>query len=462
MQRNLRMRSRAYQTVREHFHGLGFIETETPMLTRSTPEGARDFLVPSRLHHGTFYALPQSPQLFKQLLMVSGHDRYFQIVKCFRDEDLRANRQPEFTQIDVEMSFITPEDIIEVIEGLMTRLYKELKGIDIPTPMPRITYAEAMLRYGSDAPDLRFGLEIADVTQALGVGCEFKIFRSVIESGGVIRALNVPGGAAKFSNTQLKPEGDLYEATREFGAKGLAWFRVQGEPSAENAGLESNIVKFFSPEALGGLRAALGADAGDLILLIADAEETAAASLGRLRLKLGQDLGLIDPNQLVFTWILDFPLVEWNPKENRWDSKHHPFTSPVMEDLDLLETDTGKVRSQAYDLTLNGQEIGGGSIRIHRRDVQERVFRAIGIGAEEAERKFRFLLEGLSFGAPPHGGIAMGLDRIMMILLGEESIRDVIAFPKTQQGACLLTDSPASVDAGQLGELAIQLVEDET
>jgi len=461
MQRNLMVRSNFCRVVRNYMYDRGFIETETPMLTRSTPEGARDFLVPSRLHKGTFYALPQSPQLFKQLLMVSGHDRYFQIVKCFRDEDLRANRQPEFTQIDIEMSFITPEDIYELIEGLLVRVYKELKGIDVPTPMPRMSYDDAMLKYGKDAPDLRYGMEIADLTEAFKAGSEFKVFNAVIEKGGVIRGFAIPGAGGKFSNTQLKPEGELNQAAQKMGARGIAWFRVKGGASAEGAGLESNIAKFFKPEVLSAVRSKTGAKEGDLIIIVADVELVAADVLGRLREKLAADLNLIDKDKLAFTWVVDFPLVEWNPKEKRWDSKHHPFTAPRYEDVHLLESDIGKVKAQAYDIVLNGQEIGGGSIRIHRRDIQERVFHAIGISQEEAERKFRFLLEGLSFGAPPHGGIAMGVDRMMMILLGEESIRGVIAFPKTQNGACLLTDSPAQVDAAQLEELGIKIVAEE-
>ena len=461
MQRAMRMRSGLYRVIRDYMHGRGFIETETPFLTRSTPEGARDFLTPSRIQKGCFYALPQSPQLFKQLLMVAGHDKYFQIVKCFRDEDLRANRQPEFTQLDLEMSFITPEDIYELIEGLLVRAYKELKGIDIPAPFPRMKYDDAMLKYGSDAPDLRYGMEISELSEAVRAS-DFKVFKSILEGGGVVRGFAVPGGGAKYSNTQLKPDGDLFVAAQKFGAKGLAWFRAVGPADADNAGLESSIVKFFTKETLAALRAQTGAQQGDLILIVADAEGVAADVLGRLRAKLAADLGLIDKEKLAFTWIVDFPLVEWNPKEKRWEPKHHPFTAPRYEDLDKLESDIGKVYAQAYDVVLNGQEIGGGSIRIHRRDIQERVFHAIGISQEEAERKFRFLLEGLSFGAPPHGGLAMGIDRMMMLLLGFDSIRDVIAFPKTQTGACLLTDSPAPVDPAQLEELGIQVVaEDE-
>ena len=467
MIRNMKMRSDLYQVTRDYMHKQGFFETETPMLTRSTPEGARDFLVPCRLHQGTFYALPQSPQLFKQLLMVASHDRYFQIVKCFRDEDLRANRQPEFTQIDVEMSFVTPEDVIEVIEGLMARVYKDLKGIELTTPFPRMPYAEAMLKYGSDAPDLRPGMEISDLTDTFREGCEFKVFSSVIEDGGVIRGLSARGAADKYSKTSLKPGGEMAKLATEFGAKGLAWFRVVDDVTDENAtgdgdaGLDSTIARFFSGETLAALREDVGAEKGDMIFIIADKENVAADALGRMRLWLGNDLGLLDKDALAFTWVVDFPLVEWNPKEKRWDPSHHPFTAPRAEDIELLESDIGKVRAQAYDIVLNGQEIGGGSIRIHRRDVQERVFSAIGIGAEEADRKFRFLLEALSYGAPPHGGIAMGLDRMMMILLGQDSIRDVIAFPKTQNGACLLTDSPATVDEDQLEDLAIEVVKED-
>ncbi|MCX7046167.1 MAG: aspartate--tRNA ligase [Candidatus Sumerlaeota bacterium] len=461
MLHNLWTRSNFYRAVRNYFYDHGFIETETPCLTRSTPEGARDFLVPSRLHKGTFYALPQSPQLFKQLLMVSGHDRYFQIVKCFRDEDMRANRQPEFTQVDVEMSFITPEDIYELIEGLLKKVFKEIKGLDIQTPFTRMKYDDAMLKYGLDAPDLRFGMEIGDLTEICKSGCEFKVFHGVINAGGAIRGLAVPGGADKYSNTQLKPDGELNQAAQKLGAKGIAWFRVTGSPEAENAGLESSIAKFFTPVTLRAIRDKIGANQGDMIIIIAGQELTTCDALGRLRLKIAHDLNLIPKDTFVFTWIVDFPLVEWNPKEKRWDPKHHPFTAPRYEDLDKLESDIGKVYAQAYDVVLNGQEIGGGSIRIHRRDVQSRVFRAIGITDEEAEFKFRFLLEGLSYGAPPHGGIALGVDRIMMLLLGEDSIRSVIAFPKTQLGTCLLTDAPARVDEPQLKEVGIQVLKEE-
>ena len=459
MQHNLMMRSKLYRLVRNYMYDGGFIETETPFLTRSTPEGARDFLVPSRAHKGAFYALPQSPQLFKQLLMVAGHDKYFQIVKCFRDEDFRANRQPEFTQIDVEMSFITPEDIYRLIEGLMRLVYKELLDVDIPTPFARMTYADALLRYGLDAPDLRFGMEIRELTAIFAAGCDFKVFNTVIETGGVIRAIVVPGGGDKFSNTQLKPDGELNLAVQHMGAKGLAWFRVKDGEDGKS-GLESNITKFFTEETLTQVRTTTGAQAGDMIFIVADQASVAATALGRLRLKMGNDLNLIDKNALKFMWIVDFPLVEWNPKEKRWDSMHHPFTAPMWEDLDMLESDIGQVRAQAYDLVLNGQEIGGGSIRIHRSDVQRRVFSAIGIDEAQANEKFRFLLEALSFGAPPHGGIAMGLDRMMMLLLNDDAIRDVIAFPKTQNASCLLTQSPSQVDEAQLSDLGIALEED--
>lgn len=449
MQRNIMFRSRLYKVVRDYFYEKGFVEVETPILTKSTPEGARDFLVPSRLNPGTFYALPQSPQLFKQILMIAGFDKYFQIARCFRDEDLRANRQPEFTQIDVEMSFITPDELFEVIEGMMYRIYKEMLGIEIETPFRRMPYKDALLHYGNDKPDLRFDMQIQDVTDVFKSGSEFKVFNETIEEGGRIRGLVAPG-CASYSRKQLD---DLTGFVIQYGVGGLAWFKVEGEDK-----LTSPIAKFFSAETIRRLIQQMNAVPNDLILLVADKDErNICDALSNLRLHLGKELGLIKQDQVKLCWIVDFPLLEWNDKEGRWDPAHHPFTSPVPEDIPLLDTDPGKVRAIAYDLVLNGEEIGGGSIRIHQEEVQEKVFKVIGITPEKAKEKFGFLLEALRMGAPPHGGIAFGFDRIMMILCGEESIRDVIAFPKTQSGICPMTGAPSAVDEQQLRELYIKL-----
>ncbi|GAB4324397.1 MAG: aspartate--tRNA ligase [Candidatus Sumerlaeia bacterium] len=464
MQRIMRTRSLITRTVRAYLDSVGFLEIETPILTKSTPEGARDFLVPSRLVPGAFYALPQSPQLFKQILMVAGYDKYYQIARCFRDEDLRANRQPEFTQIDMEMSFITPDDLFTVCEGMMAAVFKAVLGLDIPIPFPRMSYAQAMLRYGSDKPDLRFGMEICDITDALRAGgCTFRVFHDCIAEGGVVRALVVPGGGPRFSNTQLKPGGELPAFAARHGAKGLAWFRVQPPAGgADMPALESSIAKFFDADCQARLLQATGAAPGDLILIVADGAPAAANALGQLRLFLGRELDLIPQDKFAFSWILDFPLFEWNADERRWDPMHHPFTSPRLEDIPLLDTDPAAVRAQAYDLTLNGEEAGGGSIRIHRPDVQQKVFNLIGIDAEAARAKFGFLLDALRFGAPPHGGIAFGLDRLVMILTGTDSIREVIPFPKTQTGTDLMCDAPSAVSERQLKELRLKsLVEPE-
>ncbi len=455
MQRIVITRSKFYRIVRDFLDDNCFIEVDTPILTKSTPEGARDFLVPSRLSAGHFYALPQSPQLFKQLLMVAGYDKYFQIARCFRDEDFRANRQPEFTQIDIEMSFITPDDLFDVMERMMKAIFNGILDHDIKIPFRRIPFAGAMLKYGSDKPDLRFGLEIKDVTDVFKKGCDFRVFTDVIENNGVIRTLCVPGGAEKVSNTQLKPGGAVPKVASVYGAKGVAWFKVEGNPPQP----VSTISKFFAPETLADLSSKVDAKTGDLILLVADKPEVAAESMGQLRLWLGRELNLINQDAIELAWIVDFPLFEYDAKEKRWSPTHHPFTSPLPEDIDLIENDPASVRARAYDIVLNGEEIGGGSIRIHRSDVQEKVFRAIGIGPEEAKAKFGFLLEALSYGAPPHGGIAFGVDRIMMILMKLDSIRDVIPFPKTQTGLCLLTDAPSEVDARQLRELHIKTLE---
>ena len=435
------------RTVREYLHAQGFLEVETPFLTRSTPEGARDFLVPSRLQPGSFYALPQSPQLFKQLLMVAGFERYFQIVRCFRDEDLRRDRQPEFTQIDIETSFLDRDDFLPIIEGMVAEVWRRVKGIDLPLPFPRLRYDEAMSRYGSDKPDLRFDMELVDVS-ALFVGGEFQAFAQIVAGGGAVKGLRVPGAAA-MSRKELD---DLTSEAKQAGAKGLVWIKVNPD------GAQSPVVKFIQA-IQGPLLSALGAAPGDLLLLVGDAPVVAGTVLGRLRVELARRFDLIPPGRDVFAWVIDFPLVEWSEEAQRWDAVHHPFTAPRDEDLSLLETDPGRARAKAYDLVLNGQEAAGGSIRIHQPEVQERLFALIGIGKEEARARFGFLLEALEFGAPPMGGIAFGLDRLAAVLAGEESIREVIAFPKTQKGTCPLTDAPAPVDMRQLRDLGIRVVE---
>ena len=441
-------RSRALlaRAVREYFFENGFIEIETPVLTKSTPEGARDYLVPSRVNPGMFFALPQSPQLFKQILMIAGYDRYAQIVKCFRDEDLRADRQPEFTQIDVEMSFIDREDLFRMMEGLMARTFREVLGVTVPVPFPRMGYREAMDRFGVDKPDTRFGLEIKDYT-ALLKDTEFRVFAEAAAKGGVIRGITVPG-MGEASRSEIAA---LEEVTKIGGARGLSSWKVTAQ------GLSSSLAKHYREEQQKALLAQSGAAPGDLILMVADEYLTACDSLGRLRLHLGEKLNRIDKSRYDFLWVVDFPLLEWDKEEKRFAAMHHPFTAPLDEDLDLLDRDPGKARAKAYDLVLNGSEIGGGSIRIHRQDIQSKMFRLLNISPEEAKVKFGFLLEALEFGAPPHGGIAFGLDRLAMILSGARSLRDVIAFPKTQKATCLMTDAPSPVDGRQLRELHIRL-----
>ena len=446
IQNNILLRHQAAQSTRGFLNENGFVEIETPVLTRSTPEGARDYLVPSRVSQGEFYALPQSPQLFKQILMVSGFDRYYQIVRCFRDEDLRADRQPEFTQIDMELSFIHEEDIYSLMEAFMEKLFKDVLDVDVPTPFPRLNYEECMNRYGLDRPDTRFGLELTDVTEIVA-NAEFKLFNQVASSGGVIKAVNAKGA----SHLSRKNLDDLIEYVKIYGAKGLAWIKVNPD------GWQSPIAKFFNDEEKAGLTDALNAEPGDLLFFSADTPSVVFEVLGQLRLKLGRDLKLIDDKKLNFLWVTEFPMFEYSAEEKRLAAMHHPFTSPLMEDMDYLETEPEKVRSRAYDLVLNGNEIGGGSIRIHRPDVQERVFKALGIGEEEAAEKFGFLIEALGYGAPPHGGIAFGLDRLVMIMTGASSIRDVIAFPKTQKATCLMTGAPTGVDRTQLLELALKV-----
>jgi aspartyl-tRNA synthetase len=435
------------RAVRDYLHEHGFLEVETPFLTRSTPEGARDFLVPSRLQPGSFYALPQSPQLFKQLLMVAGFERYFQIVRCFRDEDLRKDRQPEFTQIDIETSFLDRDDFLPIIEGMVATIWRRVKGVELQVPFPRLAYDEAMARFGSDKPDLRFAMELADVTP-LFAGGEFQAFAQVVAGGGVVKALRVPG-AGGMSRKELD---DLTAEAKQAGAKGLVWIKVTAE------GMSSPVAKFLAA-IQERLLSQTEAAAGDLVLLVGDAAPVAATVLGRLRVDLARRFNLIPMNRDVFSWVIDFPLVEWNPDEKRWDAVHHPFTAPRDEDLPLLESDPGRARAKAYDLVLNGQEAAGGSIRIHQTSVQERLFGLLGISKEEARARFGFLLEALEFGAPPMGGIAFGLDRLAANLVGQESIREVIAFPKTQRGTCPLTDAPAPVDARQLRDLGIRVVE---
>jgi aspartyl-tRNA synthetase len=447
IQHNLFLRSRIAASTRHYFEQNGFIEVETPFLGKSTPEGARDYLVPSRINKGTFYALPQSPQIFKQLLMVSGFDRYYQIVKCFRDEDLRADRQPEFTQIDVEMSFITEEEIMQIMEGLMARIFKDCLGREICLPLPRLTYQEAISRYGKDSPDVRFGMELIDLTEIVR-DSGFKLFGEVAASGGAIKAIKVE----QASNLSRKDLDGLKDYVAVYGAKGLAWAKVG------STDWTSPIYKFLRPEEIERINMAMGLKEGDIIFFVADTPRVVNDSLGNLRLHLAKKLNLIDPDALAFTWITEFPLMEYSETEKRYVSMHHPFTSPVLEDLPLLETQPNKVRSRAYDLVLNGSEIGGGSIRIHRKDIQSRVFKVMGLSDDEARNKFGFLLDALEYGTPPHGGIAFGLDRLTMIMTHAESIRDVIAFPKTQKASCLMTDAPSQVSIEQLMELSIKIV----
>ena len=447
IQKNLFLRSRLAAAARRYFDKNGFIEVETPFLGKSTPEGARDYLVPSRIYKGMFYALPQSPQLFKQLLMVSGFDRYYQIAKCFRDEDLRADRQPEFTQIDVEMSFITEEDIMDMMEGLMKAIFKACLDRELTLPLPRLTYADAISRYGKDNPDVRFGMEIVDLT-AIVKDSGFKLFTEVAASGGVIKAIK----AEHASILSRKDLDGLKDFVAIYGAKGLAWAKVNATDWT------SPVYKFFKPEEVTNIGKAMNAKEGDIIFFVADTPKVVSDSLGNLRLNLGKKLNLINPDALAFTWITEFPLMEYSETEKRFVSTHHPFTSPFLEDLPLMITDPGKVRAKAYDLVLNGSEIGGGSIRIHNKEVQSRVFNALKLSDEDARVKFGFLLDALEYGAPPHGGLAFGLDRLTMIMTKAESIRDVIAFPKTQKAACLMTDAPSKVSIEQLMELSLKIV----
>lgn len=446
MVKKIKLRHQALQLVRNYLTALGFLEVETPFLTRSTPEGARDFLVPSRLNPGTFYALPQSPQLFKQILMIAGIDRYFQVVRCFRDEDLRADRQPEFTQVDLEMSFVSEQEVQEVVEGLLWKLFKELLSVEIPTPFPRLPYEEALERFGTDKPDMRFGMELVDLSE-LFIGCPFRVFSEELERGGVVKSINVKGGGT-LSRKELE---ELTKEALDLGAKGLAWVRLSED------GWHGPISKFLTEGLKGKLQEKTNAQVGDLLLFVSDQREKAREVLGELRLRLAKKLGLVKGDQLRFVWVVDFPLLEYDEDERRFVAVHHPFTSPREEDLQKLDTDPLSVKARAYDIVLNGHEIGGGSIRNHRLKVQEKLFELLGFSQEEAYNRFGFLLEALRYGAPPHGGIALGFDRLMMIISGEETIREVIPFPKTQKGQCPLTGAPAQVEPKQLKELMLKV-----
>jgi len=448
MQHNMIFRSKVKKAIRDFLDEKGFLEIETPILTKSTPEGARDFLVPSRLNPGQFYALPQSPQLFKQILMVSGMERYYQIARCFRDEDLRADRQPEFTQLDIEMSFVDAEDVISINEQLIKYVVERVTGEQIEIPFPRMTYKDAMEKYGSDKPDTRFGLEMVDVSD-LVENADFKVFSKAVKGGGCVKGINIKKGNESFSRRQID---ELVEKSKEFGAKGLAWINITSE------GVKSPIAKFFDEETLKQIIDRLEGEIDDLLIFIADTNaELVMTSLGNMRLYLGKVLDLIDKDKLNFLWITEFPLLEYSEEEKRFVARHHPFTSPMEEDIPLLDKDPAKVRSKAYDVILNGTELGGGSIRIHDAELQKKMFEVLGISEERASQNFGFLLKAFEYGVPPHGGIAYGLDRFIMLLLGLESIRDCIAFPKTQNASCLMTQAPSEVEAKQLKELHIQV-----
>jgi aspartyl-tRNA synthetase len=449
MQETLILRHRMVKVMRDYFDALGFIDVETPMLGRSTPEGARDYLVPSRVQQGAFYALPQSPQLYKQILMIAGYDRYVQVARCFRDEDLRADRQPEFTQLDLEMAFVQADDVMGVVEGMVVRMAKDILGLEVSLPLPRMTYDEAMERFGHDAPDRRFGMELIDLTD-LARECEFRVFREAAESGGRVRGINAKGAAANYSRKGI----DELTAwvVQDFGAKGLAWFKV--EPAGT---LASPIAKNFASEMLAKIGQRMGAEPGDLLLIVADRFEVTCKALYGLRKRFGAELKLYDPATKHFSWVVEFPMFAFDEAEKCWASVHHPFTAPRPQDRELLATDPGKCRAQAYDLVINGSEAGGGTIRIHDQELQQQVFRLLGISEAQARQRFGFLSDALQYGAPPHGGIALGIDRLVMIFAGLDSIRDCIAFPKTQRACDLMTGAPGEVDPQQLKELGIKI-----
>jgi aspartyl-tRNA synthetase len=443
----LKMRHQVTKSIRDFLDTEGFLDIETPILTKSTPEGARDYLVPSRVHPGEFYALPQSPQLFKQLLMVGGIERYYQIARCFRDEDLRADRQPEFTQVDIETSFLSQEDIMNLMEKMMVKVMKEVKGLEVQTPFPRMTYDEAMSRFGSDKPDTRFGLELVDLSEIVK-NSGFKVFAAAVEKGGQVKGINVKGAAEKYSRKDMDA---LTEFVAVYGAKGLAWLKV------EEDGLKGPIAKFFTEDESKAISATLEANVGDILVFVADKKSVVADSLGALRLKLGKELDLIDQSLFNFLWVTDWPLFEYSEDDGRYYAAHHPFTMPFREDLPFLETEPEKVRAQAYDIVLNGYELGGGSLRIFEREIQERMFKVLGFTPEAANEQFGFLMTAFEYGTPPHGGIAMGLDRLVMLLAGSSNLRDTIAFPKTASASCLLTDAPGEVSLAQLHELHLSL-----
>ena len=447
LQKNIMMRSKVTTLVRSFMADEGFIEIETPTLCKSTPEGARDYLVPSRIHPGEFYALPQSPQIYKQLLMCSGYDRYFQIARCYRDEDLRADRQPEFTQIDMELSFVDVDDVIDVNERLLAKLFKEVIGVDVQLPIQRMTYKEAMERFGSDKPDLRFGMELCDVTDVVK-DCEFVVFKNAVEAGGSVRGINAEGQGAM----PRKKIDALVDFAKGYGAKGLAYIAIH-----EDGTMKSSFAKFMKDEEMQALVEKMNGKPGDLLLFAADKSKLVYDVLGALRLELAEQMGLLDKNEYRFVWITEFPLLEWSDEENRFTAMHHPFTMPMDEDLPLLDTDPGAVRAKAYDIVLNGTEIGGGSVRIHQNDVQEKMFEMLGFTKEQAHERFGFLLDAFKYGVPPHAGLAYGLDRLVMLMAKEDSIRDVIAFPKVKDASCLMTEAPSPVDAVQLEELGLEV-----